>query len=224
MDTTPIDRDLLVASEALSADMAALLDGPLYSGDARLRVAATATDIAILHSRAVRQLFATRLPVSATVVMRAQFEALLRACWLLYVAPDTAIAKLDATLDLDGEQAAKNLAGADDMLQALQRGRTEQNAVAVDMLAEFKHYHWRALNSFTHTGLHAIARAASPGFPVPLAETAIRHSNGLLLMAGMLRAILSGQPALIARVKALQLRYTPFLPPPSKPSAPTTPT
>jgi len=218
MSVSPLDRDLLVASESLSTDVEALLDGPLYSGDARLRVSATATDIAILHARAVRQLFATRLPVSATVVMRAQFEALLRACWLLYVAPDTAIAKLGATLDLEGEQAAKNLAGAEDMLQALQRARTVQNAVAVDMLTEFKQYHWRALNSFTHTGLHAISRAASPGFPVVLAETAIRHSNGLLVMAGMLRAILSGRPDLIQRVKALQVRNAPVLPPPSSPA------
>ncbi len=222
MSVSPVDRDLLVASESLSTDIEALLDGPLYSGDARLRVSATATDIAILHARAVRQLFATRLPVSATVVMRAQFEALLRACWLLYVAPDTAIAKLGATLDLEGEQAAKNLAGAEDMLQALQRARTVQNAVAVDMLTEFKQYHWRALNSFTHTGLHAISRAASPGFPVVLAETAIRHSNGLLVMAGMLRAILSGRPDLIQRVKALQVRNAPVFPPASSPATTTT--
>jgi len=222
MSVSPLDRDLLVASESLSTDIEALLDGPLYSGDARLRVSATATDIAILHARALRQLFATRLPVSATVVMRAQFEALLRACWLLYVAPDTAIAKLGATLDLEGEQAAKNLAGAEDMLQALQRARTVQNAVAVDMLTEFKQYHWRALNSFTHTGLHAISRAASAGFPVVLAETAIRHSNGLLVMAGMLRAILSGRPDLIQRVKALQVRYVPVFPPVSPPATTTT--
>lgn len=222
MSVSPLDRDLLVASESLSTDIEALLDGPLYSADARLRVSATATDIAILHARALRQLFATRLPVSATVVMRAQFEALLRACWLLYVAPDTAIAKLGATLDLDGEQAAKNLAGTDEMLQALQRARSAQNAVAVDMLTEFKQYHWRALNSFTHTGLHAIARSASPGFPVVLAEAAIRHSNGLLLMAGMLRAILSGRPDLIQRVKSLQVRYAPVVPPASSPATSTT--
>ena len=221
MSVSPLDRDLLVTSETLSTDIEALLDGPLYSADARLRVSATATDIAILHARAVRQLFATRLPVSATIVMRAQFEALLRACWLLYVAPDTAIAKLGATLDLEGEQVAKNLAGADEMLQSLQRARSAQNAVAVDMLTEFKQYHWRALNSFTHTGLHAITRAASPGFPVALAETAIRHSNGLLLMAGMLRAILSGRPDLIQRVKALQVRYVPVFPPVSPPATTT---
>ena len=221
MSVSPLDRDLLVTSETLSTDIEALLDGPLYSADARLRVSATATDIAILHARAVRQLFATRLPVSATIVMRAQFEALLRACWLLYVAPDTAIAKLGATLDLEGEQVAKNLAGADEMLQSLQRARSAQNAVAVDMLTEFKQYHWRALNSITHTGLHAITRAASPGFPDALAETAIRHSNGLLLLAGMLRAILSGRPELIQRVKALQVRYVPVFPPVSPPATTT---
>jgi len=221
MSVSPLDRDLLVASENLSTEIEALLDGPLYSADARLRVSATATDIAILHARAVRQLFATRLPVSATIVMRVRFEALLRACWLLYVAPDTVIAKLGATLDLEGEQAAKNLAGADEMLQSLQRARSAQNAVAVDMLTEFKQYHWRALNSFTHTGLHAITRAASPGFPVVLAETAIRHSNGLLLMAGMLRAILSGRPDLIQRVKALQVRYASVFPPVSPPATTT---
>lgn len=66
-------------------------------------------------------LIALALANSAVGLMRIQFEALMRAAWLLYAAPEATIVKLLSPLTLDSEKAAKNLPGVNEMLEGLRK-------------------------------------------------------------------------------------------------------
>jgi hypothetical protein len=63
----------------------------------------------------------------------------------------------------------------------------------IDQLKQFKDVSWKALSSYTHGGLHPLARTLS-GFPVQLAIDAMRNSNALVCIAAQLTAILTGDP------------------------------
>ncbi len=77
-----------------------------------------------------------RISLSALVVHRSQFEALLRSVWLTYAAAEKDIEKLNANLDLDSEQAAKNILQAQDMLEALSKSGPKE-AYDADVIEKF---------------------------------------------------------------------------------------
>lgn len=171
--------------------------------------------VALEHSVGLRALIGLDLPTSAVSLMRHQFEALTRAMWILYVAPDTAVMKLLAPLSTDSEQAAKNLPGASDMLEDL-RKQVARSAggippVAYGMLAHFKETTWPAMNSFVHGGIHAFQRATE-GFPVPLALQIVRNSNGLATMTAMTLAILTGDQLVASAMSRIQPDFADCLP------------
>lgn len=125
---------------------------------------------------------------SAAVVQRSQFEAIVRSIWLLNVASNDQVLKLSMDLNEDSERSAKNIPLANDMLNALATGADKN---AYDALMRFKDNSWNALNSFVHSGIHAIYRHKA-GYPENLAIDVLRNSNGLAVLAGMQYSILSG--------------------------------
>src|SRR5687768_3026495 len=100
--------DLFEESERLVVELLTLIDIPTMTTQ-RVQISDTACSLAIEHWHAVRSLLALGLLPSALVVHRSQFEALVRSVWLAYAARDEDLAKLTATLDLESEQAAKNM-------------------------------------------------------------------------------------------------------------------
>ena len=66
---------------------------------------------------------------------RSQFEALVRSVWLAYGARDSDLAKLTATLDLESEQAAKNVPTVNVMMQHIQE---KAPVAAYSALARFR--------------------------------------------------------------------------------------
>ena len=99
----------------------------------------------------LRSAFAVGALNSGAAVLRLQYEALLRASWLLFAASPAHINKLARTLDLEAEQGAKNLPGYMEMLEAVVKKSPEGLAAP---LAEFNQYSRHALNSFVHSGIH----------------------------------------------------------------------
>ena len=83
---------------------------------------------------------------------------------------------------------------------------------ALDMLLEFKQYSWKPLSSFVHGGVHAIHRH-SKGYPAALLDQALRASNGVSLMVGMLLVMLSGDQSQRGRVSGIQMKFRDCLPP-----------
>src|SRR5438045_5742469 len=110
------DEELSRASEDLASTLQALLREPTHNDSIRIRVSHLACGLSLEHSVAARQLLVHALIPSALVVLRAQYEALVRAVWTLYAATDTQIEKLAAALDVDSDQAAKNLPQVRDMI------------------------------------------------------------------------------------------------------------
>lgn len=181
-----------------------------YDDSHRLAVCLSAANIALEHGRALRVLVADGLPTAALSLMRLQHEALTRALWLLYAADDAHISKLSAPLTKDAEVAASKLPMMADMLKQLSSNPKAAKAL-VGLLA-FKANNAAALNSFVHGGIHALQRHAQ-GYPVPLIVGALRNSNGLMLMAGMVLAILSGRQPLMDAVNHLSVAFANDLPP-----------
>jgi hypothetical protein len=196
-------------SESLAEELLALLDLPLCNDSTRVEVAHTACSLALEYWHSVRLLLAGGLLPSALVVHRSQFEAILRSIWLTYAASDSDVAKLAANLDLDSEQAAKNISQTQHMMDALAKsGPAEPHAA----LMRFKDNSWKALNSYVHAGIHPLRRHAD-GYPTGLAHSVLRNTNGLAVLSGMQAAILSGVQPLQRKVLELAAKHPICMPP-----------
>jgi len=175
---------LLERSDAFMEHLVSLLQRvPGLRDDARGLAGRRAAQLALEHGAAVRVLFSAGAPNAACALLRSQYEAALRGAWALYAASNEKIDKLNRPLDLDSEQAAKNLDGPEKMLDALKAraGFNQQLMGLVIPLVEIRENQWKAMNSFVHGGIHPLQR--TDGFPVQLAAQVVRNSNGITHIA-----------------------------------------
>ena len=203
-----ISQHLLDVSEDLTARLLAILDAPLHNDLHRTRVSHLASSLALAHGNACRTLFALGMVPSGLVVHRAQYEATVRAVWVLYAASDVDVEKLATALVAESEQAAKNLPSVAGMMQVLS---VKAPSRPYQALANFKVNSWKPLNSFVHAGIHPLQRQQA-GYPVPLIEQILRNCNGIAIVAAMQAAVLTGNPVLVSQVGALQKSHSQCLP------------
>lgn len=183
--------------------------GPvLAEGSQKHELIVAACALCIEHAGVLRAAFLIGAPHSGSAVLRLQFEALLRAAWLTYAATPAQVAKLASKLDLEAEQAAKNLPGQMEMLDSVVKAAPEALSAP---LAEFNRYSRNALNSFVHSGIHALHRVRA-GFPAPMAVTLVRFSNGLMHIAYRMLAHLSGSQRRMDRVTRVYLEFQDCVP------------
>ena len=156
-------EDAFQQSERLVAELLKLIELPALDLP-RTVIGDVACSLSLEHWHSVRAQLAVGLLPSALVVHRAQFEALVRSVWLTYAAREEDLAKLSATLDLVSEQAAKNMPSVNEMMERIQEKAPAQAHAA---LARFKEHNWKALNSYTHAGIHPLRRHAD-GYPTML--------------------------------------------------------
>lgn len=171
---------LLERSDAFAGHLTSLLQHVSeLRDDPRGLAGRRAAQLALEHGAAVRILFETGAPNAACALLRSQYEAVLRGAWALYAASSEKVDRLNRPLDPDSEQAAKNLDGAERMLDALKAraGLNPQLMGLVIPLDEIRVNQWKAMNSFVHGGIHPLQRA--DGFPVELAAQVVRNSNGI---------------------------------------------
>lgn len=169
---------------------------------------ATACTLSTEHAFVLRSAFAAIAPNTGAALLRLQYEALLRAAWLLYAASPSQVTKLAGVLDLETEQAAKNLPGYMEMLESV--GKRAPEGLAAP-LAEFNQYSRHALNSFVHSGIHPLRRAQE-GFPLELAHRLITMSNGLVHFAYRMLAFLSGSQRRMDKVTHIYRMFDDCLP------------
>jgi len=146
---------------------------------------------------------------SASVLLRAQFEALVRALWLHHVADDAWIEKYFAKVQADPRKDPNISRGVDDMLKDL--AETAPPAIARKLLP-LKEGAWGPLNSYVHTGIHPIVQqhvGYSPDFAIPT----LRNANGLTGMAATLAALISSSPETTMAVIGVQHAHPDCLPP-----------
>lgn len=165
--------------------------------------------MSIEHSCAFRLLSENRMFASGFVVLRAQFEAVLRAIWILHCATDNQIARISAQLSEDGEQSAKNLPQVREMHGALSWVAVAK--VPFDALSEFKGSTWKALNSYAHAGIHPLSRMVA-GYPTELVITNVKISNALAVVAARQFCVLTGIDGLQKRLAPLHERFHDCLP------------
>jgi hypothetical protein len=180
----------------------------LAIADERHELVATACTLCIEHASVLRVAFAVPAPNSGSAVLRLQYEALLRAAWLLYAASPAHVDKLARTLDLEAQQAAKNLPGYMEMLEAVVKKALQGLSAPI---SEFNQYSRHALNSFVHSGIHPLRRARE-GFPLEMAATIVRFSNGLMHFAYRMLASLGGSQRRMDRITHLYKEFTDCVP------------
>lgn len=172
-------------------------------------LAATACSISIEHAHVLRAAFSVDAPNSASALLRLQYEALLRGVWLMFAAKPEQVEKLATTmLDLESEQAAKNLPGYLEMLNAV--AKVAPTGLA-EPLVEFNQYSRHALNSFVHSGIHPLHRSRH-GYPMEMALTVVRFSNAVMHFAYRLLASLSGSQRRMDRVTRVYIDFRDCLP------------
>lgn len=181
-----------------------------FDGSPRLTASRVLCSVALEHAESAKILLVSGNFTSAVGLLRLQYEALVRAMWLLYSASEVAVKKLAAELTSEGAKKAEKIPMLSEMLSKLE-GKAP--AEPMEMLREFKQYSWKPLSSFIHGGIHAIDRH-SKGYPVFLLEQALRASNGVSLMVGMLLVVLSGDPAQKGKIPKVQVEFADCLPPP----------
>ena len=127
------------------------------------------------HARSLRILIGVGNYTSGIGMLRIQYEALVRAVWVFYAASEMQVSKLSEELTNETEKAASKLPMLSEMLTQIEKKAPAQ---AFKMLNEIKEQSWKAMNSYIHTGLHALARCKD-GYPALLVGTIIKHSNDI---------------------------------------------
>ena len=200
-------EELLEKSEALNSEFSRIFDyGPADDSN-RIVASWIMCSVALEHSVSVRQLAMNGNYTSAICLCRSQFEAITRATWLFYAASDkkTDNTMADAkTLSNTAEQKPSN----EDMIKAMKGKAPEQ---AFLMFSEFRDVQWRPLNSYVHSGIHALQRHGA-GYPDQLIKEIIKSSNGLLTMTAMMAAILTGNQMITKDITKIQRRHEECLP------------
>jgi hypothetical protein len=180
-------------SDKLAEELHAFLaDVPAAGPHPRLQASEAACFVALEHWDAVRGLLGSGILASGAVVHRAQYEAIVRSIWLLFAASDEHIYKHFSPLSRETERDSKNIPLVAEMIRHLSTRAPKEAYVP---LLEFKEVSWAALNSFVHTGRHAIRRNHE-GYPKDLVAGILQNCNGLGVFTCMQAVLLSGAPQL----------------------------
>lgn len=179
----------------------------------RYRVAFQAGLLALEHAVSARRLVEEALFSSAIALLRPQFESLVRGIWLLYAASDNWIAKFSEPLTLESAKRASEGEGLAEMLKQLEASPTAPKEV-IGQLRAYKDVSWKAMNSYTHGGLHPLTRTLE-GYPPQLLHDVIRNSNAIVEMTAQLQTILTGQPQNMAVVRRIRTEFLDILPVPT---------
>lgn len=204
----PVDH-LLARSAVLENRLAAFLALPLVSDTSRLTATRALASLGFEHAQSLKHLVAAGLCTSAAALLRIQYESLVRALWVLYVATDSQAELMLAELNHATAKQASKIPMLSQMLEAIEEKAPH---APVAQLKEFKHYSWRPLSSFVHGGIHAVSRHGQ-GFPLQLILMKVRQSNGLLGIAGNLLLIIAGVPPEAGVMEGIYAEFQDCFPP-----------
>lgn len=144
------------------------------------------------HATAALVLVQNDMEASGMALLRPQFESLVRAFWLMYAASETHVEKLSMPLTIETARRGDDLPMLSEMLKRLE-GVPGAPAHIVTQLQEYKEVTWKALNSFTHGGIHPLSKFVT-GYPPKLVFDTLCNSNGIFMMAAQLLCITTGIP------------------------------
>lgn len=177
---------------------------------ARYQIAFQANLLSLEHASGALVLIGQGLFPSAYALMRPQFESLVRGIWLLYAATDTWVEKLGEPLTLENAKRANEGPMLADMLKGLDASAGAPKPI-VEQLKQYRDVTWKALNSFSHGGLHPLSRTMT-GYPAQLTYDVLRNSNAVVALAAQLASILTGNPESMKTIRYLHTEYADCLP------------
>lgn len=200
----------LSRAEELLSHLGAIVDHPLANDSDRVALSATLAGSSLQFAAATRTLCAHNLALGAATTLRSQFEALVRGVWVLHCASEHQVRRLSDCLSVESQQASKNIPLAQEMIASLEK--IPQLANLLTALKEFKNSSWVPLNSFVHSGIHAVHWTKNEA-PPALVEQMFRVSNGLAVLAFQALGILSGRPEVQSLLIAAATPFSDCLPP-----------
>ncbi|ENW05275.1 DUF6988 family protein [Acinetobacter beijerinckii] len=200
-------KNLLNKSHQLEVELISpSIDLDLYNDSQRLLAVASLAMLSVEHSAGLRYLFKTKCHASSFALFRLQYEALVKSFWVFYVSKDedidSIVGELEEARVIKNKKAFPSLSK---MLEELLSAQTPAHNIVLALM-ELKNYSWDAMNSFVHSGLHAVRRNIT-GYPTELIYTIIKQSNNLLYMSAYLRAILTGNPNAIKEVSLARQKH-----------------
>ncbi|GGP22108.1 hypothetical protein GCM10010970_23590 [Silvimonas iriomotensis] len=147
---------------------------------------------------------------SSIALLRPQFECLVRGIWLCYAANDNWVAKFTEPLKAETAKLANEGVGLADMLKALDSA-PDAPAHIVAQLRGYKDVTWKALNSYTHGGIHPLARTLS-GYPEQLLYDTTRNANAMVALCAQLQSVLTGVQKNMEYIRVLHQTFLDVLP------------
>ncbi|WP_343681981.1 DUF6988 family protein [Acinetobacter baylyi] len=150
----------------------------------RIDLAKQSISISYEHAKGVNKLLANNLPIPAMVLFRVQFEAVLRAFWIMFVADGNQIASLSFGYTMEEQFKKEKYPTATEMINLLASANLPARDV-VEHFKMFKKYHLKQLNSFVHTGKQSFTRDLL-GFDIEILMDVLRQSNNLVTIAAQL--------------------------------------
>ncbi len=200
-----------IKTEQLFERLSEVVDHTIYNGDTRTKLSLTLAISSMQFSDAVRLLCSQGLILGIGATLRSQYEALVRSVWVLYCATDLQVEKLDAVLNTESQQASKNIPTVNVMLGELDNIPQIKNLLI--SFHEFKDSSWLPLNSFVHSGIHAVFWTKHKA-PPELIEQLFRISNGLNIIAFQEMGILTGRQNIQKEIFSVIAHYSDCLPKP----------
>ncbi len=123
-------------------------------------------------------------------LFRPQFETLIRGVWLLEAADEKWVRQYHEPLSEESTCTADKAPGVKAMFDELLKLDDPRVKGIVEHLDEYRAQSLRALNSFTHGGMHPMSRSGT-GYPMTLVDNVDRCANGLVCYAAQMAAPIS---------------------------------
>lgn len=158
----------------------------------RIVLAFQSTLLSMEHATASMLLTQSEMEAPGMALLRPQFESLVRAFWLMYSASEAQVEKLAMPLTEATARRGDDLPMLSEMLKQLE-ATPEAPRHIVAQLQAYKDITWKALNSFTHGGIHPMSKFVT-GYPPRLVFDTLCNSNGIYMMAAQLLCVLTGIP------------------------------
>jgi len=200
-------RRVLAASEAFDDDLLALLRAGWNTSSRRSTICLAFCRSAIEHAIAQRVLIEAGLTGTALSLIRLQFEAVVRAAWVLHAAKEDWLDKFSAPVP-DGELSEPQMGPPiPAMIEAI-------GAVAGPAATELKRLHGtvKVMHSFVHGGVHLVVHALR-GYPAGKLTSVLQNRNLLSLMLANVIVIVSQDPGLRGSVGRLSGLHAACMPP-----------
>ena len=192
--------DAVKAAVAKGGDLLLWIDRRLpdivVNGDHRRRIPAQLFDLALEHAEGILRLVAASNYASAFALVRCEFECFVRGAWLHHRATDAEIE------DFVGKDEIKPKMW--ELIEALEKAPPFDDK----LLSSVKGQAWKAMNGYTHGGLHQVSHRLQgdhiePNFEDEALLEVIQFAGTLALIAFGEIAEMAARPDLVAEAQAM---------------------